>query len=744
MGWFEEQIKQRKENDNREFQETFASIASAVTGDNFYHEENPEAVYGKTALEQILRWYHFKPKNEVPSSLVHFSDQMEYMLRPFGIMYRKIDLPPGWWKDAAGPIVGFLKENGIPVALINLKIAGYYYIDPSSGKKVILDSASEKRLSRNGFCFYKPFPLRPIDIRDLFVYAFQAISLFDRAKLLFFTGVGIVLGMYANKASYLLMGPVLSSKSLMVLSGIAAFIIGLSVTQIINSTITSLINQQINTGMGIQVKAASMMRILSLPASFFRNYSSGDLSYRMQYIFQVCTLMFTMIFSVGLNSIFSLAYLGQIFGYARSLVIPALTIMVVSIGFNLITTFLQTKISKERMELSTKESGMSYSMISGIQKIRLSGSEKRIFARWGKLYAKELEYQYNPPFFLKVNSTLSMTISLLGTLIIYDAAIRGSITYEQYYAFNNAYGMVYGAFSAITSIATQVAGIKPIIELINPILKQEPEVSEGKEVLTRINGAIEVSNIYFRYDSSMPYVLNDLSFKIEPGQYIALVGKSGCGKSTLVRLLLGFESPERGSIFFDGKDISRIDMKSLRQKIGTVTQNGKLFSGSIYENIVISAPWLSMEDAWEAAEVAGLAEDIRNMPMGMHTMISEGTGGFSGGQKQRMMIARAVAPKPRILIFDEATSALDNLTQKKVSEALDSLNCTRLVIAHRLSTIQNCDRIMVLDGGRIIEDGTYNSLLSQGGFFADLVRRQLIEEKEMENGGKHGNTDNQK
>ncbi|MBR2769170.1 MAG: ATP-binding cassette domain-containing protein [Solobacterium sp.] len=742
MGWFEEQIKQRKDSDNKAFQETFADIAGAVTGDRFYHENN-EVELGKTAIEQVLRWYNFVPKKEVPASLTRFSDQMEYMMRPFGVMYREVDLTPGWWKNAMGPMIGFLDEKDIPVALIPQKTSGYYYLDPDSGKKVQLNNDSETKLIRRGYCFYKPFPLRALGIKDLFVYAFQTVSLFERAKLLIFTGIGIFLGMYSNKASYLLMGPVLHSKSLRVLAGIAAFTIGLTICQLVNSTITSIINASINTRMGIQVKAASMMRILSLPPSFFKNYSSGDLSYRMQYINQVCSLLFTMIFSVGLNSIFSLAYVGQIFSYAPTLVVPALTIMVISVGFNLVTTFMQLSISKDRMALSTKESGMSYSMISGIQKIRLSGSEKRIFSRWGKLYAKQLEYQYNPPFFLKVNGTISMMISLTGTLIIYSAAIAGGISYEQYYAFMNAYGMIYGAFSAITGIATQIAGVKPIIDLINPILKQEPEVSEGKEVLTKLNGAIEVSNISFRYDPQMPYVLDNLSLKINPGQYIAIVGKSGCGKSTLIRILLGFEIPEKGNIFYDGKELSRIDAKSLRQKIGTVTQNGKLFSGSIYENIVISAPWLTMEDAWAAAEVAGLADDIRNMPMGMHTMISEGAGGFSGGQKQRMMIARAVAPKPKILIFDEATSALDNLTQKKVSEALDSLKCTRIVIAHRLSTIQNCDRIMVLDHGNIIEDGTYDELMKKNGFFADLVRRQIVEEEDDDNGGnENGNTDN--
>ena len=242
-----------------------------------------------------------------------------------------------------------------------------------------------------------------------------------------------------------------------------------------------------------------------------------------------------------------------------------------------------------------------------------------------------------------------------------------------------------------------------------------------------LSGAFTVKHLSFSYGEGLPEVLHDLSFSVAAGEHVAIVGRSGCGKSTLIRLLLGFESPTSGAIYYDGKDLNHIDPKSLRKNMGVVTQNGQLFQGDIFSNIVISAPQLTLNDAWEAAEIAGIADDIRDMPMGMQTVISEGQGGISGGQKQRLMIARAIAPKPRILIFDEATSALDNKTQKQVSEALDQLKCTRIVVAHRLSTIRNCDRILVLSGGRIIEDGTYNQLIERGGYFAELVDRQRLD-----------------
>ena len=280
---------------------------------------------------------------------------------------------------------------------------------------------------------------------------------------------------------------------------------------------------------------------------------------------------------------------------------------------------------------------------------------------------------------------------------------------------------------ALAPLFTKFSEMKPIIEVIKPILEAEPEVSENKKIITDLSGAIELNHVSFKYSENGPLVLDDINLKIKPGQYIAIVGKTGCGKSTLMRLLLGFESTKNGAIYYDGQDINSLDLRSLRRHIGAVMQNGKLFQGDIFSNIVISAPWLTLDEAWEAAKLAGIDKDIKEMPMGMHTIISEGSGGVSGGQKQRLMIARVIAPKPSILMFDEATSALDNITQKRISESLDLLKSTRIVIAHRLSTIKNCDRIIVIDKGKIIEDGTFNELMKSKGYFAELVERQQIE-----------------
>ena len=441
----------------------------------------------------------------------------------------------------------------------------------------------------------------------------------------------------------------------------------------------------------------------------------------------LCKMLASTVLSAGLTSVFSLIYISQIFVYAPALVVPALIIILVTVVFSVVSSLVQMKLSIRRMELSGKEDGMTYALITGIQKIKLAGAEKRAFARWGNLYAENARLAYSPPMFIRLNSVISLAISLAGTIIMYVMAVKSGISVADYYAFDTAYGMVSGAFASLAGIALTVAQIKPILNMVKPFFDAVPEVSDGKQVITRLSGGIELSNVSFRYSENMPLVVDDMSLKIRPGQYVAIVGKTGCGKSTLMRLLLGFEHPQKGAIYYDGRDLERIDLRSLRRRIGAVMQNGKLFQGDIYSNIVISAPWLSQEEAWEAAELAGIADDIRTMPMGMNTIISEGSGGISGGQRQRLMIARAIAPKPKILMFDEATSALDNITQKKISEALASLKCTRIVIAHRLSTIKQCDRIIVLDRGKIIEDGKYDELIEKNGFFAELVARQRLD-----------------
>ena len=726
MGWFDEQIKQRKKNDEEQFSEAFVGIADAVLGSKMSAAFSTDEAKAQGAIEAILKYYHVKPR-EVPDSIKGLNDRLEYLLRPNGIMRRNVNLEKGWYKDAIGAVLGTRKDDGSVVAFIPKGLSGYVYFDAPTGKWVKLTKKNESLFEDEGICFYKPFPLGKLTLRSLMRYITQTLSVADFVLIALATLATTAIGLLGPKLNNLLMGTVVNSKNYQLLIGITVFMISVSISTMLIGSVKSLLMARINTKMSLSVQAATMMRVLSLPADFFKKYASGDLSSRAQYIQSLCSMLISTVLTTGLTSLFSLMYISQIFAYAPALVVPALGIILATICFSLITTFAQMKYTKKKMELSAQESGMSYAMITGVQKIKLSGAEKRMFARWSKLYSEQLAVSYNPPMFLRAGGAFSAIISMGGMILMYFMAVQSGVSVADYYAFNTAYGLVSGAFMSIAGIATTIAQFKPTIEMAKPIMDAIPEVSEGKLVVERLSGGIELNNVSFRYNENMPNVVDNLSLKIRPGQYVAIVGSTGCGKSTLMRIMLGFEKPQKGAVYYDGKDLAGIDLKSLRRKIGVVMQNGKLFQGDIYSNIVISAPQLSMDDAWAAAEMSGIAEDIRRMPMGMHTIISEGSGGISGGQRQRLMIARAIAPKPRILMFDEATSALDNITQRIVSESLEKLKCTRIVIAHRLSTIKECDRIIYLEKGKIVEDGTYDELIALNGKFAELVERQRLD-----------------
>ena len=726
MGWFDEQIRQRKLADDATFADSFRDIAEAVMGRKMSDALNDNRQVTTDAIGEILKYFRVRA-NEVPESITDMNEVLEYLMRPYGIMRRKVRLDKGWYKDAVGPMLGTRKDDGSVVALMPYGLSGYRFYDRKEGKWLKLNGRTEGMIDTDAIAFYKPFPLKKMGIPDLMRYIIEQVAPADLVMLLLAMLAVMLVDLLIPRINALLFSDVLHSDSEQMLIGAGLLLLCTSASSLIFGVVRSLTSSRIFTKLNINVEAAAMMRMLSLPADFFKNFSSGELSDRLGYVSTLANQLVNMALSTGLTSLFSLAYAVQIFRHTPALVVPALMVTFLTLIVTIASIKMQTTVSQKQMLLGSKESGISYALISGIQKIRLSGSEKRAFSRWGKAYARQAELAYNPPIFLKVSSVLTTGISLIGTIVIYYYAIRSHVSVAEYYAFNSSFGMVNGAFLELASIASSVAQIKPTLEMVKPLFETQPEISTDKEVLTRLSGGLELCNVTFRYSEDMPAVLDDLSLQIHAGEYVAIVGKTGCGKSTLMRIMLGFETPQKGTVYYDGRDLARIDVKSLRRRIGTVLQNGKLFSGTIYSNITITAPWLTMDEAWEAAEVAGLADDIRRMPMGMHTVISEGQGGISGGQRQRILIARAVAPKPKLLLFDEATSALDNLTQRQVSQALDSMDCTRIVIAHRLSTIRQCDRILVLDKGKIIEDGTYTELLEKNGFFAELVSRQRLD-----------------
>ncbi len=723
MGWFDDQVRQRVHNDQLEFEESMLQMASTLLG-----KENADlgdaSEVTLDAINEILKYFKFKPV-EVPDSIEEAEQQMDYCLHKYGVMRRNVTLREQWWKDAMGPMILFRKESRLPVVALPGRFGGYELLENGIKRKMNPKRAGE--FAAGGVCFYRPLPPKPLTIRDLLLFMKNCISGNDLVFTVGLTLLATMVGMFLPKLTRYMSRMISRSPEAPVLFGTAAFmLVGVLVSAAFGAA-RSLMITRMNIKTSVSVGAAVMMRVVNLPAGFFREFSSGELNSRVTSINSLCAILIGSILSTGLTVLSSLLYVKQIGDFAPCLVAPALLILTVELVLCILTAIVQTQISTIQMKYAAKESGIAYSLISGIQKIKVVGAEKRAFSKWAEAYSRSARYTYNPPMLLKLSSAILMAVGLAGTILLYFTAAQNGVSPEDYIAFSASFGAVTAAFSTFATIVQSVAQISPILELASPILKTEPEMTEEKEIITGITGSIEMSNITFRYKSGMPPVIDDLSLKVGAGEYVAIVGKTGCGKSTLVRLLLGFERPERGAVYYDSKDISTVDLQSLRKQIGTVTQNGSLFAGSIYSNIVISKPTLTVQEAWEAAGIAGMEEDIRMMPMGMFTMISEGQGGVSGGQKQRLMIARAIAPKPKVLIFDEATSALDNRTQKQVSDALDKLKCTRIIIAHRLSTIKHCDRILMLEDGKIVEQGTYEELIRQKGRFADMVERQRLD-----------------
>ena len=726
MGLTSNQIKERIEADQRLLDESLLKAAGVVLGKDSVTRTIDDRVATRNAIERLMRHYRLKMTN-MPQTLTDIYDQLDFCLRPHGVMYREVKLQRGWHRDSFGPILAFDSKDGTPVALIPGRFAGYWYTDDKTGLLIKVTTRNASRFDEDALCFYRPLPQKQLGIADLLLYMRTCVTVNDiLVRGLAALAVALV-GILMPRLVSILTGPVLASGEVRALVGIAVCMLCVSTSQQLVSSSAALLSARLETKARLSVEASVMMRLMSLPADFFERYSPGELKSRFSSVSTLCTLLLSLATSASLSSFASLLYVTQIFAFAPGLVVPALISIFVTVAFSALTSVVSMKVSKKRMELEAKESGMSYTVISAVRKVRLAGAERRMFARWLDTLTPVAELTYNPPLIVKVSSVISLGITLVSNIVLYYLAVKTGVDQSSYFAFSAAYGMVMGAFSQFSNVLMRATNVRPALQMAEPFLDAIPETSGEREVVSDLHGDVSFEHVSFRYDSDMPLVLKDLSLSIHAGEYVAIVGKSGCGKSTLTRLLVGFQTPEQGAVYVDGKDLTRIDLPSMRRKIGTVMQHDGLFQGSIYSNIVITAPELTVDDAWEAAEAAGIADDIRAMPMGMFTMISEGQGGISGGQKQRLMIARAIAPKPRLLVFDEATSALDNKTQQQVTDALDAMGCTRIVIAHRLSTIRHCDRILVMDGGKIAEDGTYDELIAKDGLFAKLVERQRID-----------------
>jgi NHLM bacteriocin system ABC transporter peptidase/ATP-binding protein/NHLM bacteriocin system ABC transporter ATP-binding protein len=655
-------------------------------------------------------------------------DPLNDIARASKIRLRQVALRGDWWQRDNGPILALRETEREPVALLPASARRYNLYDPVAGSSEPITAELADTLHPFGYVFYRPLPDQALNGLDLLKFGFYEIR--NDLRLIGLMGLFIgLLGLVTPVMTKLLFDSVIPGADRGQLLQLTLALVAVAIGTTLFELTRGFALLRVEGKMDGAVQAAIWDRLLRLPVTFFRHYSSGDLAERAQGISAIRQMITGVTLTTLFSGLFSLLNFFLLFWYSWQLALIAVGLTMVAIAALLLAGYFQLKFQRQLTHIQGDLAGTVLQFITGIAKFRISGTENRAFTAWATKFAQQRSLAYQSEQVSNVLVTFNSSFPLFASIIIFTTVIYlntggASLSIGSFLAFNAAFGLFLAAAIRLANTAIMTLNIVPVYERTRPILETIPEVNEAKTDPGELSGDIEVNHLSFRYSVDGPLILDDISLQIKPREFVAFVGASGAGKSTLFRLLLGFEKPAAGSIFYDGQELDKLDIQAVRYQMGTVLQNGRLLSGDIFSNIVGSAP-LTVEQAWSAARMAGLDEDIRQMPMGMQTVISEGGNTLSGGQRQRLMIARAIVRQPRILFFDEATSALDNKTQAIVSESLEKLQLTRVVIAHRLSTIINADRIYMFDKGHLVQQGTYQELVNQPGPFAELAKRQI-------------------
>ena len=639
---------------------------------------------------------------------------------------REVVLEQKWYRQECGVLLGTLDDA--LVALYRKKGKSYVLYDGE--KEVPITAEIAEKISPKAHSIGRALPRARLTGKDLLRFCKKSIpkkSIVALALLgLAGTLIGILLPTLNQKIydEYIALGDFGMVIQLCVLIG--SFMLG----NVFFSMVKKLTEYGVSCHVNYDLQNAVYWRIFQLPESFFRSYDSGDLAQRLGQAGSSAAQVVSQVTGAGFGMVFSLFYLWRMIKYSGKLTVWAL---IMSLVFALLSYFLETRsLRYETLQADTSGKAVAklYQYLGGVDKIRMAGAEERAILEYLIPFTQEQKYEIQGKRITAVSEVLSDVSTYLFSMILYFVIIKKNqdISVGNFMAFNSAFGTFSSALMQLISGCMTIFRLKPIYTRLKPIFDTQPEDDEQKQIVQSLSGSIELEHVSFGYSPEAGNVLNDISLQIHPGEYVAIVGPSGCGKSTLLKLLLGFETPTQGKIRYDGKSLSGLDAHSLRRNLGVVLQDGKLIAGSIYDNITITCPNPTMKAVNEVIEAVGLKADIDQMPMGVQTVLSESGNTISGGQQQRILIARAIMNKPQVLFFDEATSALDNLTQAKVCQSLDDMHVTRVVIAHRLSTIQNCDRILVFNNGQIQEEGNFESLMAQKGLFYNMAKRQIAEE----------------
>ena len=686
-------------------------LAQRVDGDRKAMRQTVDIL--RSMIDRKL-WKQMQSGADLPSNF----DELELLLEQYNVFFRTITLSDGWWTRCTGYMLGFMADDNSHVVLVP-GFTDYTFTHPKTGESMKA-SKHHNLLKQEALIACFPFPEEKLTVRSIMRYAVSCLCIYDLLFCLIACLGVTLLTMFTPYVCKLIFSEVIPSGDASQIVPIATLLLsaaaGLTMVEIARNLVVVRIKDKVE----YSLQTAIMSRLLLLPATFIKEFTPGDISNRLLSLSRVSSNLTANFLSTLLTFLFSAVMFIQFFIYGGPLLTTGIIVIMIQL-FAIMIEYYYT----EKVQLSVNASGSHligtlFALFSGIQKIKTSGAEFRAFHQWAKAYAPSEMYSSSQPLASFYITGVSYCLKFLPMIVTMWAAWHYGLALSDYIAYCAVLSLVCKAVSQLQGITKMVSRLLPETRLCQPIMAATPEVKEGRRVVKRITGQIDIRGLKFRYADDMPLLFDGLNLTINSGDYVALVGASGCGKSTLMRLMLGLESPLAGSIFYDQYDLSDINLRSLRQYcLGICMQEGQLVEGTIRDNIIFNDPQLSDDDAWEAARLVALDKDIRQFPLGMDTPITVDGKGVSGGQRQRILIARALVRKPTVLFLDEATSALDNISQHIVIENLAKLKCTRIVIAHRLSTIQQCNRIIVLKDGRVADEGNFEELQARG-YFPDV------------------------
>jgi ATP-binding cassette subfamily C protein len=653
-------------------------------------------------------------------------DPIHAIARASGARVRAVTISDHAWMSGIDTILAFRHIGGDPVIAVARPSKGYDLLDPDTGRSQRLTSQVAKGLRPTGYVFYQPLPTESIGVLGLLRYGLRGA----RRDLVRTLGLSLVAGLFSLVvpiATGQILGSLVPAGQIaeIVLASVLVFGAVFASTGFLLGRSAALLRLQ--GRMLARMQSGVWDRLLSLPVQFFARFSVADLSLRItgveniQYIVssvasQTLLALVTLVFSLLLLFVYSVEVASIVMG---------LTLLVVVIsGF---LTFRQIKRLRAMYDAKGEASAVLIQIVQGIDKVRAAAAEGRALGAWSRTFSRQAESLLASEQLSAIRTAMYAALPVALTLILF--AVVGSdpgiMSTAAFLSFVAALGQITAATAQLDLSLGYVLNIVPLFDRLRPILAERSEDQAGASDPGRLTGAVALHNVTYRYPGMSTPVLQDVDLQVNPGDFLAIVGPSGSGKSTIVRLLLGFDQPETGSVTYDGKDLMTLDRRAVRSQIGVALQNASVFTSDIYGTIAGDWP-LSEQDAWAAAEKVGLADEIRALPMGMRTLLGNNASTFSGGQRQRLVLAAAIARDPRLVVLDEATSALDSVTQAQVMRSFDELQVTRVVVAHRLSTIRNANRVVVVDRGRIVQQGTYEELATVPGPFQSMVRRQTL------------------